>query len=197
MISNSVLTHNFSNTMPQKIPSQSDTLMESLSVYFNNKDNLNTMKDIINGKSDISLRLLDWLCTNYSKKYGTSFLVYFDGKPKNFFIFLEYKKKLKGYSKDLFDPFCRGERISFYDHNDEEIETTVGQLNFFRWAIENGLIDYARENLDVIDEDMRESLKDKYKKKSKGSQRRKRTALSVSATKTIRKYDVSIVVKFD
>lgn len=198
MISNSVLNHNFSTTnYMKKIPSQSDTLMESLSVYFNDKPNLEEMKNIINGKSDISLRLLDWLCTNYSKKNGTSFLVDMDGHKRNFFIFLEYKKKLKGYSKDLFDPFCRGERISFYDHNDEEIETTVGQLNFFRWSIENGLIEYARENLDEIDDDMRNSLKDKYKKKSKGSQRRKRTALSVSATKTIRKYDVSIVVKFD
>lgn len=83
------------------------------------------------------------------------------------------------------------------DHDDAIIETTVGQLNFFRWALENDIIKYAEENLDEIDEDMRISLKDKYKKKTKGSQRRKRTALSISATKSIKRYDVSIVVKFD
>lgn len=196
MLTVSNFQNNFSNNKI-KIPSQSDTLMESLSLYFNKRENLEKMKEIISGKSKISLRLLDWLCTNHSKKFGTSFVTYFNGRPKNFFIFLEYKKKLKGYSKDLFDPFCRGERIDFLDHDDAIIETTVGQLNFFRWALENDIIKYAEENLDEIDEDMRISLKDKYKKKTKGSQRRKRTALSISATKSIKRYDVSIVVKFD
>ena len=41
------------------------------------------------------------------------------------------------------------------------------------------------------------SLKNVYKKKKEGEKRRKRQELSISATRSIKVYDMSIVVKFD
>jgi len=196
MISNNSFVQSHSNLQLMKGPtSKKDLLMQSLTKYFQDETKLNRLKPIISGKSKISLRLLDWLVTNYSKKFGTSYRVKSTGKY--FIIYPNYKAQLKAYSKDDFDPFCRNERISFYDHNDEEIETTVAQLNFFKWAIEGEVLDYAEENLEDIEKDMTDSLKNIYKKKNKGEKRRKRTALSISASRTVRKYDVSIVVKFD
>jgi hypothetical protein len=51
-----------------------------------------------------------------------------------------YKSSLDGYSKKFFDPFCRTERIEF-----QGFTTTVAQLNFIRWCIVNGIVDYITE----------------------------------------------------
>ena len=81
--------------------------------------------------------------------------------------------------------------------NDCSINTTVGQLNFFRWVIENSVLDFGEENLIDIETDMNKSIKHLYRRKSKDKVRRKRKELSISATKTISKHDVTIVVKFE
>ena len=179
------------------INSKKELLMQSLSKFFSKDDNINNLVDITSGKSGISLRVLDWFVTNYAKKNGTSYILEFK-KKKNFIVHLDYKSQLKAYSKKQFDPFCRRERISFIDNQDREITTTVGQLNFFRWAIENKIIEHIQNNLKEIETDMTSSLKKVYGKKNKDTKtRRKRQELSISATKSIKKYDVSIVVKFD
>lgn len=179
------------------ISSKKDLLMQSLITFFAEKENLDQVIPIITGKSNISLRILDWFVTNYSKKNNISYQHELNGKKKNFIVYLDYKSQLKAYSKKQFDPFCRRERISFNDHNNNELITTVGQLNFFRWAIENKIIEYIINNYEVIENDMNNSLRNLYKKKDGDSNRRKRTELSISATKTVNKHDVSIVVQFD
>jgi hypothetical protein len=73
---------------------------------------------------------------------------------------MNYKTQLKTYSKAQFDPFRRDEkrRIIFnYDANDPEksIETTVGQLNFFKWAIETGVMDYVFQHKTDLEAEMR------------------------------------------
>lgn len=169
--------------------------MISLNKFYEENKNLDIIKPIISGKSRISLRILDWFVTNYSKKFGTSYFIK-NNKKLNFIVYLNYKCQLKAYSKKQFDPFCRRERIIYIDKFNNEISTTVGQLNFFRWAIENKIINYIFNNIEIIEKDMFESLKDIYKKK-KGSKRRKRKELSISATKTVKKHNISIVVNFD
>ena len=129
--------------------------------------------------------------------YGTSYLLVKDDNNINFIIYLEYKDQLDGLSKKNFDVFCRGDRIILELNNGNKLETTVGQLKFFKWAIDNKLLNYVEENLKQIETDMTSSLKNKYNKKNNNNQRRKRTTLSVSATKTIKKYDVSIIVDFN
>ena len=186
------------------ISSKKDLLMESLINFFSIKENLDRIKPIINGndetknKPKMSLRILDWFVTNFSKKNNISYHVKLNNKSKNFIVYLDYKAQLKAYSKKQFDPFCRRERILFFDHNGNEIVTTVGQLNFFRWSLENNILDFIIDNFKIIEEDMNVSLRNLYKKKNgEEKTRRKRTELSISATKTVNKHDVSIIVQFD
>ncbi len=78
----------------------------------------------------------------------------------------------------------------------------MGQLNFFRWAIENKVLNYIKDHLEEIEEDMNVSIRPIYnnrnKKKNMGdTKRRKRHELSVSATKSISKHEVNVVIKFD
>ena len=180
------------------ISSKKDLLMQSLINFFTNRNNLDQVIPIITGKSEISLRILDWFVTNYSKKNNVHYQVELENKVKNFIVYLDYKSQLKAYSKKQFDPFCRRERISFIDHDNNELITTVGQLNFFRWAIENNILNYIKENYEIIENDMNNSLRNLYKKKDgTDNSRRKRTELSISATKTVNKHNVSIIVQFD
>ena len=178
------------------VNTKKDLLMESLTIFYRDKINLDIFLPIINGESKISLRLLDWFVTNYSKKNNINYLLKKKNKNINFIVYLDYKAQLKAYSKKQFDPFCRRERISLLDNDDKEIITTVGQLNFFRWAIDNKILSYINENFEYIEQDMTNSLKNLYKKEDNNKTRRKRHELSISATKTINKHNVEIVIDF-
>ena len=85
--------------------------------------------------------------------------------------------------------------------NDTCIQTTIGQLNFFKWAIENGILTYIEENYDSIERDMNSRNSTAKRKEQtvsdKNKTRKKREELSVSAIKSVKKETVEIVVKFD
>ena len=107
------------------------------------------MLNIINGESKISLRIVDWFTTNYAKKNYTVYNV--ESNNKRFKVYQDYKLKLKSYAKRRFDPFCRWERIVVPYKNDTHIQTTLGQLNFFKWAFENDVITYIERNYELIE----------------------------------------------
>ena len=58
---------------------------------------------------------------------------------------MNYKSQLKAFSKKQFDPFCRRKRIKFDYEKSKNIITTIGQLNFFKWIIENKILDYIKD----------------------------------------------------
>ena len=154
------------------------------------------MLQIINGESKISLRLVDWFATNYAKKYYT---VYSLCDKRRFKVYVDYKLKLRAYSKKRFDPFCRWDRIVVPYKNDKSIQTTIGQLNFFKWALENEVVGYIEKNYNAIEKDMnnRNSTSKNKAIDSKNKTRKKREELSISATRSIKKEKVEIIVKFD
>ena len=131
--------------------SKIDLLMTSLSKFYLDEKNINILIPIVNGLSKISLRVLDWFVTNFCKKHNTVIHYQRDGKAQKLIVHLDYKNQLKAYSKKQFDPFCRRERINFIYGKGNELLTTVGQLNFFRWAIEHHVLDYINDNLDLIE----------------------------------------------
>ena len=180
------------------VKSKDEILMKNVCEFFDNKNNLDKMLPIIGGKSNISLRILDWFVTNYAKYESTFYEINSDEKKETIFVHLDYKRQLKAFSKKLFDPFCRRERITFVSNN-INITTTVGQLNFFRWAINNQILEYVNNNLTNIEKNMNKSMKDLYnsKGKTKGETRRKRKEINVKAQQTINKHTVKIVVEFD
>ena len=190
--------------------SQNDLLLNNLLEFYNKEDstdekwsNLDKMLKIITGESKISLRIVDWFATNYAKKNFTLYnLEDSHGNVRRFKVYVDYKLKLKAYSKRRFDPFCRWERISIPYKGDKFIETTIGQLNFFKWALENGVIRYIEENFDAIEKDMNSRNSTSKRKEmnldhsSSNQTRKKREELSISATKSIKKEKVEIVVNF-
>jgi hypothetical protein len=184
------------------IPGKTLLLLESLIDYYSK--NINILTSIITQKNILSLRILDWLVTNYSKKHNVVYTINRKNNNINFNVYLDYKNQLKAYSKKYFDPFCRRERIliniqdlswKMLDNNNKqktnnnELITTVGQLNFFKWFIENNVLNYAIENIECIDKDMVETL-------NKSKKDAKRKELSKSASKSICSYDSKIIVKF-
>ena len=108
---------------------------------YNPENNFDKMLKIITGDSKISLRNIDWFTTNYAKKNFTIYML----NGKRFKVYDDYKLKLKAYSKKRFDPFCRYQKISIPYREGKFIETTIGQLNFFKWSIENKIVDYIEE----------------------------------------------------
>lgn len=174
---------------------QNSLLLKKLMSYYGKDGNIDKILPIINGEHKISLRLIDWFVTNYSKKYFTQYSL---NDNKRFKIYVDYKLKLKAYSKKRFDPFCRWERIAIPYDETSSIQTTLGQLNFFKWILEHKVLEYIEDNLDIIERDMNNRSSSAKNKKSQNNQtRRKRTELSVSATKSIKKEDVEIIVKFN
>jgi hypothetical protein len=193
---------------------QNDLLMSNLMKFYEEDNNLEKMLKIINGESPISLRIIDWFATNYAKKF---FTVYEVGINRRFKVYMDYKLKLKAYSKRRFDPFCRWDRITIPYVNGTFIQTTIGQLNFFKWALENGVVAYIEKNYATIEDDMNarnstsrrnnetdadadaEDSNSNSNSNSKGNNktRKKREELSISATKSIKKETVDIVVSFN
>jgi hypothetical protein len=167
--------------------------------FYKDETNLSRMLKIITGESKISLRIVDWFATNYAKKYYTIFDIEDGANSRRFKVYVDYKLKLKAYSKKRFDPFCRWDRISIPYKTDTCIETTIGQLNFFKWALENKVVDYIEENYETIEKDMNNRNSTSKRKEvitDNSKTRKKREELSVSATKSIKKEKVEIVVNF-
>ena len=192
-----------------------DLLMLNLSKYFSTWENISKIITIINSESKISLRVVDWFVTNYSKKHNIH-TVSTENIPIN--IYIDYRSQLKSFSKHQFDPFRRWERISFVykDKNDKEsvMETTVGQLNFFRWAIKTNLIKYINDNYENIEKDMLFSQRENQQKrkdcqnikvslvksidgKIKQITRKRRSELSKSAMKSMNKVSLEQTLSFD
>jgi len=183
----------------KKYSTQNELLLTKLLEYYNKIENLEKMLLIITGKSMISLRIIDWFVTNYSKKYFTLYDIVFNDKTTRFKIYEDYKLKLKAYSKRRFDPFCRWERIEIPYKDGKYIETTLGQLNFFKWALENNVIQYIEENYEDIEKDMNNRNSSSRKKEliDNSKTRKKREELSISAIKSIKKEDIEIVIQFN
>jgi hypothetical protein len=184
-------------TLKNRIQGKQDFIVRWLQDFYNQPGRLQAVLPILTGVSPISLRLIDWFVTNYSKKFNVSY----PQEDRQFMVHFHYKRELKAYSKRLFDPFCRRERISFQIRGQAPIEeTTVGQLNFFRWAIEMGVIRYILAHVADIEKDMNVSFKEHYSQEPEmktPTGRRKRKEMSHSAMKAVNHLDVPVTVSFD
>ena len=175
-------------------------LMKSLTEFYTNEIYIEQIKSIIDQNSVVSLRILDWFITNYSKKHRTIIF----SKKGSFDVYQNYKLQLKSFSKSQFDPFCRKNKIIFYYNENDYIETSCGQLCFFRWCFENDILTFVKNNLSIIEQDMKNSLKLKKANKETSSKSsdsdnscKKRQPLSISASRSVSKQNVRYTVKFD
>ena len=116
------------------------------------QEEVDLMISIIEGKHLISLRFLDWFVTRYCNLYKLSIPV---NNPYNkeihFNINISYKAQLKSFRKRHFDPFRRKKKFAYeFTSQKRMLLTTIGQLNFFRWALSYDIIKYAENNFKQI-----------------------------------------------
>ena len=150
-----------------QISSQEHMLIKSLEKFYFSNNNMNIMLPIVRGESNISMRLIDFFVTNYSKRNRVTYNIEENGVKNIFNVYLSYKSQLKAFNKKYFDPFSRGNRIPFF-FPDDCIITTIGQLNFFKWFISKKVIDYVYNNLNDIEIELNKS-KSIQKKKRKSN----------------------------
>jgi hypothetical protein len=199
------------------ICSKESLLKIKLIDFYKNPINLKILLPIIWQQTRLSLRSLDWFVTNYSKKHNTNYILLKGTESSSYFPFKSYKSQLKAYSKKFCDPFCRRERVVFdFQHMEildfksdmkmghkDYIITTIGQLNFFRFAIQDNIINYAIENIEDIENDMNNTLKNRENEKTEAKNINfmevksiKRKELSAPGNKSVHITRISAIIKF-
>ena len=167
-------------TVRNRIQCKQELIVSTLQDFFADPGRLDTVLPILHGKSGVSLRLIDWFVTNYAKKHNISYIL----NQRQFLVYFHYKRELKAYSKRLFDPFCRRERIMFQARGYDPFVTTVGQLNFFRWALEKDILTYITENLEAVEKDMNTSMREHYGSTGSSNVTDPKSVVSVSSDST-------------
>lgn len=122
----------------------------------------------------VSLRVLDWLVTNFSKKNRIIYTLHLEnGTTVPFNLYLQYKASLNRYKRHVFDPFRRHKRVYFV-FKQHMYSTTVGQLNFMHWAFKHNIITYAQSRMAEIEADMTQCIKENQKDKEHFKKRGKK-----------------------
>lgn len=190
-----------------------EKIMNKLLEFYSHTVNFKQILDIVVLKTRyMPLRTLDWFTTNYAKKRNISYNIKRpNGSIQRFKVYRSYKSQLKGCKKKDFDPFCRGDTITLkyespIDGTEYEFDTAICQLNFFKWAIENLVLDYVEQNFDSIYNDMKtnNSKSQKTDDQEEGDpneideirNRKRKTELSQSIHKTMCTYDALTTLQF-
>lgn len=181
---NQVIQYSLPMTRRNKIECKPELVIAKLQKFYSTTPEILHLMPYLTGSAPISLRIIDWFVTKESRRNFTQYTL---GGQK-FIVFLSYKGQLRAYSKKYFDPNCRRERIMFEIPGQEPFLTTIGKLNFFRWASECNVLNYIEENIDEIREGYNNFLKEngQYLKKSSGTETSTDSSIStVSVTSNI------------
>jgi len=172
-------------------------MLESLLKFFSDPEHFSSLKRYRDKGGKVSVSLLDWFTVNYAKKNGVRYQIKKNGRRKNVLVEQSYNAALHAHTKEYFDPFARGSKqgkgFLIQNEKGDEITTTVRQLNFFRWAINNGVIEYVDRHVEEIYKDMCE----RSNRGKKKSAEHKKQQLSVSASKSLGIHQVKMTVKFE
>jgi len=173
--------------------SSSDLLLLSLSNYYSKNNKIYILKDIVENNSKLSLRLIDWYVTNYCKQHNIVYILKKKENNEYFNVYMNYRSQLKAFKKVLFDPFRRRERIVFHYDKDKEISTTIGQLNFFRWAIENDIIKHLQMDIVNVEKDMFNRQK---QSRSSKSEKKKPIFINKNSIKNMTTFNGNTLLSF-
>ncbi len=153
-------------------------------------------------KNNISLRIIEWFVINYSKKYNITYPLKKGNRTVTFNVHHSYDEHLNSYGKRLFDMFRRKGKdssktkpiyIDYIDDNGnpQKLKTMVCQLNFFKWCISNGILDYIKKHYKKIKDDL-----DSHNEKKKAEKAKKGTSSTpkVKVTKsTVTKFKKAVI----
>jgi hypothetical protein len=158
-------------------------------------DKIKLMVNIIERKSNISLRLLEWFVTKYSKSRKLCLNANSSCIETRFDIFISYKAQLKSYRKRYFDPFRRRVKFKYFFDKEKKISlcTTISQLNFFKWMFTNNIIDYVTTNYDILTNAMGKASKNEKDRKSTNTSSIKK----IDIKKNNRKEEIKTTLSFN
>ena len=179
------------------LPEYADThLTRQLRAFYTEDCLRHLLIPLIDQTSVVSLRTLDWLCVNLSKR-DNIVCSKPDGGLCN--IYNDYKVALSVYRRASFDPLRRRTRGTVRLDGMEYV-TTLGQCNFVYWAWTHGVLQYARQHASLIECDMnafssahRSELRDCRRQ----GRKRKRCSLSARGRSVCRIYAAPTRETFD
>ncbi len=160
-------------TRKRKIECKPELVISSLQRFYSTHPEINKVLTYLTGDAPLSLRIIDWFVTKFSRKN----FVHYPLNGQDFLVYLSYKGQLKAYSKQYFDPNCRRERIMFKIPGQDQFMTTIGKLNFFRWALESKILDY----IEAHEEEIRTGY-NSYLKETTQTQKRGKNNNTASST---------------
>lgn len=192
-----------------RLMSKEESMIGNLLSFFKTDKHFDILYELIKNeksrKNKLSLRLIYWFVTNYAKHYTTSYILekkyinIITPKTEVFLVWIEYEKELASEGKEYFDIFRRGAHVGKLIEveftKDKKLQTTVAQLNFFRWAIRKDIITFVRQNVDIIYKDMIErssSLKNRVQNPDGSIKKRQ---LSDCISKKLGCHNLSLAIK--
>ena len=182
---------------PDKVPLRHIKRLVEIAPWYDDEQVRSLLVPVVTQTSDVSLRVLDWFVTNYTKRYRI--LTAGDESGFNTIATL-YKHWLRHYRRKLFDPFRRRERIFFRnpDNRTTILCTTCAQANFLKWAETYGVLRQARHCLAEVEADMLVTLQAaRQRKLTEEDKPRKRTELTPSPTTKCQVYIVKQDMRLD
>jgi hypothetical protein len=167
-------------TRRQKIHCKPELIINSLQRFYASCPAVTKVMPYLVGEAEISLRIIDWFVTKYSRKNFTTYEL----NGQRFVVYKSYKGQLDAYNKQYFDTNCRRERIQFGVDGYPPFVTTIGKLNFFRWALETNLLDYIEANQETLKAGYNQYLKETTLTQKKLRQEASSTQSSTNSTVT-------------
>lgn len=184
-----------------------DLLLHRLREFYERPVHREIFLRIMDDRGCLSRRTMEWFVTQYAKKHNVHY------QPSEFLhspwrrqdssengpsaaaitnaqyvhVHRLYKIKQRACSKRMFDPFCRHERVSMALPGMESVVSTVGQLNFVKWAIENCVVDYMLLHAEAIRRDMSDCKKETRRRRPAMGPEPRRGKLASGARTTRRR----------
>ena len=113
-----------------------DILLTSLVKFYDAHSNRKRLFEIVNG-AILTSQYVDWFVTDISRRDKIVI--------SNTSIWQSHNDHLKDFGIYYFDPFYRKNRRSVLFNNG--IETTIAQLNYYRWIFNNDIDTYLKDDV--------------------------------------------------
>ena len=105
-----------------------------------------------------SKRMIEWALANWAQDRRPIYITTspYTGRKITIDLYSAYKNMLKKYRRRFFGPIRRGNRVLVHTNKWGDSgswtshTTTIGQLVFFRWAYEEGVMDFICKHTDDI-----------------------------------------------
>jgi hypothetical protein len=216
-------------TTPTKVAKHGKTIenmMNGIESFFSTSERMGKLLPFLKGTSKISLRMIEWFVFVYAMKNSVGWFQ----NGEYFNVYLDYQNVMERHKKQLFDPMARKWRkekrkdgsivkmyhgINFFYTDKDYVVTSVAQLNFFRWFIGKGILNYMLEHYDTLIVEMNKHNAEKKRMKrlkmieknnsittntmsdSSESCSVRNKKIRVQAMKKVTKKNVEVYVSFD